>query len=83
MSSPALRLVAAQHEHVGPDTSWLEWLKAHVDPEWRTSEWDPCSGCSPAISTTPGPPPGRAARRDVLHRRVATTAAATPAGGTG
>jgi len=41
MSSPALRLVAAQHEHVGPDTSWLEWLKAHVDPEWRTSEWDP------------------------------------------
>jgi len=25
MSSPALRLVADKHEHVGPDTSWLEW----------------------------------------------------------
>jgi len=80
MSSPALNgSSAAQHEALsGPTPVWLEWLKAHVDPEWRTSEWDPVLWLFHRRSRHPGPPPGRAASPGCPNRRVATTADATP-----
>jgi integrase len=42
MSSPALRLVppSGTGRHPDPDTAWLGWLVAHVDPFWRPGEWD-------------------------------------------
>ena len=40
MAAPALRLMPADHEPVGAGGSWLEWLTAHIDRDWRPGEWD-------------------------------------------
>jgi integrase len=40
MSQPALRLVIGQPDRPDADRTWQEWLVAHVEPTWRSSEWD-------------------------------------------
>jgi integrase len=42
MNRPALRLVTGTGSEHRPETEagWLEWLTAHVDPNWRPLEWD-------------------------------------------
>jgi hypothetical protein len=42
MSTPALRLLPTGDAQpcADGDAGWLEWLVAHVDPDWRLGEWD-------------------------------------------
>lgn len=41
MSAPHLAAVpAVAGDEQVYDRSWLEWLRAHVDPTWRPEEWD-------------------------------------------
>jgi integrase len=40
MTDPALHLVVGQPEQLEGDPAWLEWLISHIDPRWRSSEWD-------------------------------------------
>ena len=40
MSEPALRLVTGQPGQPDADAAWQDWLVAHIDPGWRSSEWD-------------------------------------------
>lgn len=40
MRGPVLRLVAKEPDQPEAGPAWQEWLVAHIDPRWRTSEWD-------------------------------------------
>lgn len=40
MTEAALRLVTGLSDQPDVDPAWQEWLIGHIDPDWRSSEWD-------------------------------------------